>query len=168
MDLNSVENLANELMTKFDLFNQGWKFEFDRSKQRFGCCKHRVKKITLSKNITLLNSIEHVKDTILHEIAHALVGAYHHHNHIWKRKALEIGCNGERCYDSVTISTPERKYMYRCPNEDCRYIMYRYRKMKDRMACKRCCIKYNNGKYSEKYIFNQIFLTPEGGIPHED
>jgi hypothetical protein len=36
-------------------------------------------------------------DTILHEIAHALVGARHGHDRVWRATALRIGCSGTRC-----------------------------------------------------------------------
>ncbi len=54
---------------------------------------------------------EEVKDTILHEIAHALVGKAHHHDDVWRAKALEIGCSGRRCHDLQF--TPPR-YLVTC------------------------------------------------------
>ena len=36
--------------------------------------------------------IDHIRDTILHEIAHALVGPCHGHDAVWRQKAREIGC----------------------------------------------------------------------------
>ncbi len=35
--------------------------------------------------------------TILHEIAHALVGPGHGHDSVWRTQALKIGCTGSRC-----------------------------------------------------------------------
>lgn len=51
----------------------GWSFEFDNAQKRFGCCNFNKKRITLSRILTTLNSEAEVEDTILHEIAHALV-----------------------------------------------------------------------------------------------
>jgi SWI/SNF-related matrix-associated actin-dependent regulator 1 of chromatin subfamily A len=44
----------------------------------------------------MLNSTEEqqFKDTILHEIAHAIVGPHHGHDEVWRGKAVEIGCTG--------------------------------------------------------------------------
>jgi hypothetical protein len=33
-----------------------------------------------------------VKNSILHELAHVLVGKGHGHDEIWFRKALDLGC----------------------------------------------------------------------------
>ena len=38
---------------------------------------------------------EEVKNTLLHEIAHALVGPGHRHNRVWRQKAREIGCDAK-------------------------------------------------------------------------
>ena len=44
-----------------------------------------------------LSSLDQVRDTILHEIAHALVGPGHGHDAVWKRKCREVGARPERC-----------------------------------------------------------------------
>ena len=36
-------------------------------------------------------------DTILHEMAHALVGQVHGHDAVWQAQVL--GCSGRRCHD---------------------------------------------------------------------
>ena len=49
-----------------------WLFEFDRSKVRFGRCHYGRKEISLSRHLVELNDEAEVRETILHEIAHAL------------------------------------------------------------------------------------------------
>ena len=67
--------------------------------RRFGVCKYKGKSIGMSSHF--LNSptttIQLVKNTLLHEIAHALVGGQHHHDKVWMKMALSIGCDGCRC-----------------------------------------------------------------------
>ena len=46
-----------------------------------------------------------IEDTLLHEIAHALVGRRHHHDAVWRAKAREIGCTGQRCHSVSFAST---------------------------------------------------------------
>ena len=53
--------------------------------------------IGLSAPLTAVHPDEEVRDTILHEIAHALVGPRHGHDEVWRAMALRIGCSGERC-----------------------------------------------------------------------
>lgn len=107
--------LATDLMREHGLIQQGWKFDFDKAVRRFGCCQHSKKKITLSRKLTELNSEAEVKDTILHEIAHALVGSKHGHDYIWKAMARKIGCSGNRCYQQHEVVVPVMKYSATCP-----------------------------------------------------
>ena len=108
MELKQASKLAIELIDKHGLLNRGWHFAFDRANRRFGSCQYYRKRITLSKFLTELNSEQEVRNTILHEIAHALTPGQHH-NHIWRAKAKEIGCTGDRCYSSEQVARPESK-----------------------------------------------------------
>lgn len=76
----------------------GWRLEFDMYRLRAGVCYgDGSKRISLS--IFYLNSPVvgpyDVAETILHELAHAMVGTYNGHNHIWKCVAQQIGSYGE-------------------------------------------------------------------------
>lgn len=153
MNLGKAKNLAIDLMDEHGLLDNNWYFEFDNCKERFGCCNYYKKKISLSKQLTELNTEDKVKDTLLHEIAHALVGIGHGHNKIWKSKAKEIGCSGDRCYDEDVL-TPDGKYNYKCPR--CNKTINRHRKIKAFLACGTCCKTYNKGRYSEAFQFQLI------------
>ena len=86
--------LGNALMREHGLV--GWKFDLDSGKQRIGCCHHREKLITYSKHYIPETSMEEIKDTILHEIAHALAGSGHGHDYYWKEICKQIGARPER------------------------------------------------------------------------
>lgn len=77
-----------------------WKFGFDKATSRAGCCHHRRKLITVTKCFVTNTSIDmkEIQNTILHEIAHAIVGKSHNHDAIWRQKAIKIGCDGKRCH----------------------------------------------------------------------
>jgi len=110
-----IENIlrqAQESMRGHGL--KKWQFGFDRSTRRAGCCNYREKTISISFELARNGSDEDVHDTILHEIAHALVGRKHNHDAVWKAKAREIGCSGERCH-RLTFSTP--RYRVTCENQ---------------------------------------------------
>jgi predicted SprT family Zn-dependent metalloprotease len=133
MEILEAKKEAVLLLAHHGLLDKGWYFEFDNAKRAFGRCYLGQKKITLSKPLTLLNSLEKVTDVILHEIAHALVGSGHGHDAVWVAKALEIGCNGKRCYgDEVT--KPKGKYLAVCCN--CGKEYPRYKKPVGNLWCK--------------------------------
>jgi predicted SprT family Zn-dependent metalloprotease len=115
MNLHEVEKLADLLMARHGLDEEGWSFEFDRAKRRFGQCRHQDKAISLSEHLTRLNAREKVKDTILHEIAHALAGPGVGHDPRWRQIAAEIGAWPERCYPH-SVETPECEFQWLCPS----------------------------------------------------
>ena len=90
--------MAQELMHRHGL--QGWRVEIDGAKRRAGVCRFTDRVIGLSGPLTELHGEEEVRDTVLHEIAHALVGPAHAHDHVWRATAQRIGCTGRRCVDA--------------------------------------------------------------------
>lgn len=129
-----------------------WSFQFDRAKRRFGCCNFTKKQISLSRTLTELNSEKIVKETILHEIAHALAGRSHGHDKKWKGIAVSLGCTPRSTY-SANVKTPLMKYTATCPSCESTFQTQR----KKTAACSSCCKKHNNGKYSKKFelIFSE-------------
>lgn len=95
MQIHQALGLARRLMAEHGL--DGWTVVADRAKTRAGVCRFASRQIGLSGPLTELHGEAEVRDTILHEIAHALVGPEHGHDRVWRAKAREIGCSGERC-----------------------------------------------------------------------
>ena len=114
MNTTQAKKLAIELMSEHGLLDNGWSFEYDTAKTRFGVCKYGSKVIGLSEPLTEVNNEVEVRDTILHEIAHALVGTGHGHNEVWKAKCREIGAKPERCYTEEDTNTIAGKYKAVC------------------------------------------------------
>ena len=154
MDLHIARRLALSLMAENGLL--GWKFRFDRSRRRFGCCNHGRKRISLSAVLTRLNELKDVQDTIAHEVAHALTPGKGH-GRVWKRKAVQLGASPERCFDG-TVNMPEPTFLGTCPS--CGKSVKRFRR--SRVACRECCEKHNEGRYSEDYriVFRRIPRKP--------
>lgn len=109
----ALEIAIMNLMVRHGLHD--WTFEWDNAHVRFGCCFYGSQRITISKPIASVNSDEAVMRTTLHEIAHALAGRMHHHDHVWKEICIRIGGDGKRCYDSQSVTTPPRRWIGRCP-----------------------------------------------------
>lgn len=107
--LAEVSRLAEELIHRHGL--AGWSFQFNDASRQAGRCAYAIRVISLSRLFCLEAPADEVRDTILHEIAHALVGPEHHHDSIWKATARSIGCSGSRCHD-VDFAPP--RYIVSC------------------------------------------------------
>lgn len=130
-----IANLARLLMDKHGL--KHWRFEFDRAKRRVGCCKHRIQTITLSYHYcTRGNSVVDIKDTILHEIAHALAGPGAGHGPKWKAICRQIGARPVRCYGEQ-VNMPKGRYKATCGG--CNKAFHRHRRPKGRGYYCRAC-----------------------------
>ncbi len=130
--IRDVFDMAYELFYKYDL--NGWAFLFDNAKSRAGLCNYDKKTISLSRNYVKVASSGEIENAILHEIAHAIVGYSHGHDNVWKAKALEIGCNGQRCH---TLHFVVAKWIMRCPNGCFKTLRQRKNKL---LVCKSCKI----------------------------
>lgn len=88
MNLEDAKILCEMHMEKW--LDPFWTFAWDDSRTHFGLCRYRAQEIVLSRYFTQLETEEHVEDTILHEIAHALApGAGH--GRAWKIQAMKVG-----------------------------------------------------------------------------
>ena len=54
--------------------------------------------LSFSRNLIARRSPVEMRNTLLHEIAHALAGPSHGHDRTWRAHALRIGCDGQRCH----------------------------------------------------------------------
>jgi predicted SprT family Zn-dependent metalloprotease len=89
VNLIEAEQMANDLIDEH--LDGTWKFVWNRSKRCFGVCSFSKKEIRLSRIITETEGKEKIRDTILHEIAHAIAGGHAGHGKVWKRVAAMIG-----------------------------------------------------------------------------
>ncbi|MEX2672648.1 MAG: SprT-like domain-containing protein [Phycisphaeraceae bacterium] len=108
MDLFAAQQLALDLMDRHGLRESGWRFAWGHGKRLLGSAQvrravHRptgriieTKTLRLSRHLVRLNDDFEVRDTILHEIAHAIAGVENGHNHIWRKVCREIGARPQR------------------------------------------------------------------------
>lgn len=132
MDLRAALALADSLLAEHGLHD--WTATLDRAKTRAGACRFASRQVSLSGPLTRLHSEREVRDTILHEIAHALVGPRHGHDEVWRRAARAIGCSGARC---VPADAPrvEPDWLGVCPAG---HTIGRHRRPERVMACGAC------------------------------
>jgi predicted SprT family Zn-dependent metalloprotease len=80
----------------------------------------------LSIYFASLNSADEVRDTVLHELAHALAGKAAGHGPHWKAICLKIGARPLRCGANVVM--PAGRWKAICPG--CGRLHTRYRRPK--------------------------------------
>ncbi len=164
MDLKVAEALAKQLMAEH--LRSGvwtWTFGFDNARQRFGLCSFTRRHISLSRVLVALNDESQVRDTILHEIAHANVGGSHHHDDVWRQEALRLGCNGKRCYDPENMVMPVPAWVSTCSR--CQHLHFRPRKPRlyVRVSCGQCSPRRFNPEFVLVWRRNTEGLRP---APH--
>ena len=96
-DLQAIAARATAWIVAHQL--AGWSFQFDHATKRAGCCHYQTQVISLAYAYARAATDAAIDDTLLHEIAHALVGKAHGHDQIWQAKAVALGCSGHRCHD---------------------------------------------------------------------
>jgi len=133
MTLGAARELATHLMALHGL--EGWTFAFDRARKRLGSCQPSARRITLSSVLTRLNDDEVVRDTILHEIAHALTPG-DGHGTSWRAACRRIGARPERLVRSDEVVLPPAPHALVC--DRCGTSYPRYRRTRLRYACGRC------------------------------
>lgn len=87
--LLEVTFLAQHLLEKYHLPDCELYFLMHSSAK--GICYNSGERISLQIKFSINEDIEEIRNTILHEIAHALVGNENGHNLVWKKKANELG-----------------------------------------------------------------------------
>ena len=132
VDLRDAFAMAEYLLEVHGL--DGWEVSYDNAKRRAGICHFTEQTLGLSAPLTAVHSEDEVRDTILHEIAHALVGPGHQHDAVWRATALRIGSSGDRCV-SPDAPRVQGDWVGTCPAGHQRH---RHRRPQRPQSCARC------------------------------
>ena len=129
-----ARELARKLLAEHNLTS--WSFAFNHRKRALGLCRYSKKQIELSLHYIQRNDQAAIRDTILHEIAHAIAGPAAGHGPKWVSACIKIGAKPERL--DTTANMPKGNYTAQCPS--CQHLHHRYRKpLADRKYfCRKC------------------------------
>lgn len=111
MEIQEATTLALSLMVEHGLGE--WKLVWSKSRRVFGRCIYRTRSIELSKPLVFRNPEAEVRDTILHEIAHALTPGAGHGSR-WKAVCRKIGAKPVRCYSVAEVVVPAKRWKLVC------------------------------------------------------
>ena len=137
MNIQQIEEFVHTTLAQHGLTN--WTFQWDHAVRRAGQTNYRTRTITLSKKLMPLCSDAQIRDTVLHEVAHALVGPTHGHGPAWQAMALRIGARPQRCTPKDFPRVPGT-WVGTCPAG---HTHERFRKPKNVLACKRCSPRFS-------------------------
>ena len=156
MEAREALRLARALLREHGL--EDWQVTLDRAKTRAGSCRFHTRTITLSRALTELHSEAEVRETILHEIAHALVGPEHGHDAIWRAQAKKIGSTGARCVDPRAPRV-RADWQGRCPAG---HSTGRHRAPTAPMSCARC-----SPTFSAAHLIEWTYRGSPASMPPE-
>lgn len=111
MDFNDAADLARSLIAEHGL--AGWAFSYNHGKRTLGLCDYDRKKIELSMYFVARNDVDAVRDTVLHEIAHALAGQKAGHGSAWRAVCVKIGAAPKRLDRDSQM--PKGRWLATCP-----------------------------------------------------
>lgn len=138
MDIQHAWKYAKKKMSKLGLIKKGWKLRLSKGRVCFGECDYEKKTIGLSKRLTLDNDFKEVRDTLLHEFAHALDkndGSSNPHGDNWKDIATKLGARAETKFDDSKVKVAY-KYQLICPK--CGRFEYRHKRKRGKYLCDDC------------------------------
>lgn len=126
-----------------------------------GMANWRDRRIVLNPKLVEVSSAE-VQRTLRHELAHLL--AQHRvgrrriaaHGDEWRQACSDLGIPNElRCHElPFKRRKIPRKFFYACPA--CSTVLARVRPLRRRVACVRCCRKFHDGAYHERFRFKPV------------
>lgn len=91
----------------------GWRFEINRRLQTtLGRCDYRRRVIEIAEWVWTEGHADRVENTLLHELAHALVGPGRGHGRVWQSMARRVGARPERCARIPRSATAARPWRY--------------------------------------------------------
>lgn len=142
MDLWQAKRMARDLMHQHGIGH--WKLKWMDERHTAGTCqtfkyhtnpRKSYGEIRLSRVFFEYFDVVEARDTILHEIAHALVHpSFPAHGSVWQAKARSIGGKGAQYVDRRLHAKPDYNYLGTCPAGHTVKV-----REKAKLSCAKCC-----------------------------
>ena len=158
MEKAIAEDLIRRLMAQHGVAD--WFFKWNRNKHFLGLCKYDSRRIELSEVYVANNPMEHVRDTVLHEIAHALAGPDAKHGPLWKATAIRLGANPKSCAADAIM--PKGRWQAQCKHCGREFSKYRKPKRVRSHYCRRCGPDHGRLWFRDRLL---IDVTPPNAVP---
>ncbi|HPQ80046.1 MAG TPA: SprT-like domain-containing protein [Candidatus Dojkabacteria bacterium] len=142
----SIQKFAYMKLEEYYL-DCGWTFEWSNTKRTIGDCNFKAHTIRISRFYLPLMSEEELKDTFLHELAHALLGMGYGHNQMFYDMCRKVGCKNP----NKDVDVPLHNYRFKAVCSRCGFTTFKNRRNVNG-ACPKCC----NGVYNKKYLLDWI------------
>jgi len=141
-DLQDVRRMAQQLIALH--LDDSWSFAFDHAKRRAGLCNYGEKRISVSRYLSARYDDETNRQTLLHEVAHALAGAAAGHGPLWRRTARGIGYTGGTTHHGEPANDLA-PWVGVCPAG---HTAYRHRRITRATSCAKCAPTFD-----ERFLF---------------
>lgn len=112
--MGGYAKLARSLMNEHGL--NDWKISWSRAKKTHGRCIYGIKTLEFSAVAFSHIPEDEVRETILHEIAHALAGSAAKHGIVWQRVYRSIGGTGGQYVSTVAAKAIPVAWIGKCAN----------------------------------------------------
>lgn len=155
MNLNDAEQMARELIAQHA---PGYRFAWSNARTIFGQCDYTNRTISLSRPVTRINDAAEVRDTILHECAHAIAGAGAGHGPAWKHAVRMLGGNPSRTSDAEN-GRDAAPWVGTCPNGHSIGARF-FRKPRVQRSCALC----RPGVFDERYLITYRRVDTLAGV----
>jgi predicted SprT family Zn-dependent metalloprotease len=155
--------LAASEMEWHGLTQQSWTVKYDHARARAGQCRHRAKVLSFSRNLIARRSPAEMRNTLLHEIAHALAGPSHGHDRTWRAHALQIGCNGQRCHK---MELAPRKWSYVCTAGCWNVARFKRSSSHAGATCKQCGAAASTGMVKRCVLSESVLCMVSFSLDH--
>lgn len=149
-ELTEVTALAESILREH--LPGDWRFEFDTAKKRAGACHFKTRRITLSRYLAAKHPLEAMRQTLLHEVAHAIAGHAAGHGPVWRATATRLGYTGGTTH-ALEVATEFARWIGTCPNG---HEVVRFRRPTARArSCGSC-----SRRFDRRYLITWRERTP--------